>query len=178
MSVIRCGLSGEGARGPCAGQRSTGTGWSRWSSRAGMRSLLLRCGAIRMTGECDRSERVPKSQTAWVSSAGQSGGACGDVDNSFSSSVPAGRLGRCLTNLVKRAQAGGVGTQVNIYEAKTQLSKLVERAAAGEEIVIARGGRPMARLVPLQPSSGPRLPGPYRGEFWIAPDFDALPDDV
>jgi prevent-host-death family protein len=71
-----------------------------------------------------------------------------------------------------------VGTQVNIYEAKTQLSRLVERAAAGEEIVIARGGRPMARLVPLERSRGPRQPGAYRGEMWIAPDFDELPDEL
>jgi prevent-host-death family protein len=71
-----------------------------------------------------------------------------------------------------------VGAQVNIYEAKTQLSKLVERAAAGEEIVIARGGRPMARLVPLQPPGGRRPLGAYRGAMWIAPDFDELPDEV
>lgn len=67
---------------------------------------------------------------------------------------------------------------MNIYEAKTQLSKLVERAAAGEEIVIARGGRPMARLVPLGDGRGPRQPGAYRGEFWIAPDFDELPAEL
>lgn len=67
---------------------------------------------------------------------------------------------------------------MNIYEAKTQLSKLVERAAAGEEIVIARGGRPMARLVPLAPAGGPRRPGAYRGELWVAPDFDELPAEL
>jgi len=71
-----------------------------------------------------------------------------------------------------------VVAQVNIYEAKTQLSKLVERAAAGEEIVIARGGRPMARLVPLAAAGGPRQPGAYRGDFWIAPDFDELPEEL
>jgi len=71
-----------------------------------------------------------------------------------------------------------VAVQVNIYEAKTQLSKLVERAAAGEEIVIARGGRPMARLVPLQPPGAQRPVGAYRGTMWIAPDFDELPDEV
>jgi prevent-host-death family protein len=71
-----------------------------------------------------------------------------------------------------------VGTQVNIYEAKTQLSKLVERASAGEEIVIARGGRPMARLMPLARSTGRRQAGAYRGQMWIAPDFDELPDEV
>lgn len=67
---------------------------------------------------------------------------------------------------------------MNIYEAKTQLSKLVERAAAGEEIVIARGGRPLARLVPLAPPRGPREPGAYRGSMWVAPDFDELPEEL
>jgi prevent-host-death family protein len=71
-----------------------------------------------------------------------------------------------------------VAAQVNIYEATTQLSKLVERAAAGEEIVIARGGRPMARLVPLQPPGGQRPLGAYRETMWMAPDFDALPDEI
>jgi prevent-host-death family protein len=83
-----------------------------------------------------------------------------------------------LTKLVKKGSLGGVSAQVNIYEAKTQLSKLVERAAAGEEIVIARGGRPMARLVPLARSTGRRQAGAYRGQMWIAPDFDELPADV
>ena len=58
------------------------------------------------------------------------------------------------------------------------VSRLVERASAGEEIVIARDGRPMARLVALAPSQGPRLEGAYRGEFWIADDFDELPDEL
>jgi prevent-host-death family protein len=71
--------------------------------------------------------------------------------------------------------------QVNLYEAKTQLSSLVERAAKGEEIVIAKAGKPMARLVPLSPASqSPRMPGKnYMGITYIAEDFDApLPEDV
>lgn len=68
---------------------------------------------------------------------------------------------------------------VNIYEAKTRLSQLVDRAAAGEEIVIAKAGRPVARLVPLELAPPPRVPGRLKGKIWIAPDFDApLPDDV
>ena len=51
---------------------------------------------------------------------------------------------------------------VNIYDAKTQLSRLVDRAAAGEEILIARAGTPVARLVPLE-DAAPRLPGLLRG---------------
>lgn len=69
--------------------------------------------------------------------------------------------------------------QVNLYDAKTNLSRLVDRAAAGEEIVIARGGRPMARLVPLVTRSGPRRLGHLAGRVRVAEDFDApLPDDI
>lgn len=68
---------------------------------------------------------------------------------------------------------------VNLYEAKTQLSKLVERAAAGEEIVIAKAGRPRARLVPLASRSEPRRPGGWEGTAWIAKDFDdPLPPEI
>lgn len=68
---------------------------------------------------------------------------------------------------------------VNIQEAKTQLSRLVDRAAAGEEIVVARNGRPVARLVALDTPGAPRRGGWARGEITIGPDFDApLPDDI
>ena len=67
----------------------------------------------------------------------------------------------------------------NIYEAKTAFSRLVERAAAGEEIVIAKAGRPVARLVPLGLRPHRRQPGGWEGRVRIAEDFDApLPDDV
>lgn len=68
--------------------------------------------------------------------------------------------------------------QVNIYEAKTQLSSLVERAAAGEEIVIARSGKPVARLMPLERASFRRTPGVLRGQLRIAEDFDELPAEL
>jgi prevent-host-death family protein len=68
---------------------------------------------------------------------------------------------------------------VNIYEAKTNLSRLVEQAAAGEDIVIAKAGKPLARLVPLRDGKGPRKPGCLAGRFNISEDFDApLPDDL
>ena len=68
---------------------------------------------------------------------------------------------------------------VNLYEAKSQLSKLVERAAAGERIVIAKAGRPLARLVPLASLAEPRRPGGWEGKAWIAEDFDdALPPET
>lgn len=67
---------------------------------------------------------------------------------------------------------------VNIYEAKTNFSKLVDRAAAGHEVIIARAGRPVARLVPF--NEPPRRVGGWlKGKIWVAPDFDdPLPDDV
>ena len=66
--------------------------------------------------------------------------------------------------------------QVNVLEAKTQLSKLLDAALAGEEVIIARAGRPVARLVPL--GEAPRVLGRLVGSGWIADDFDApLPED-
>ena len=68
--------------------------------------------------------------------------------------------------------------EVNIYEAKTHLSRLLQRVAAGEEVTIARSGVPVARLVALEPKAKRPL-GFARGEIWIADDFDApLPDDL
>ena len=69
--------------------------------------------------------------------------------------------------------------QINLYEAKTQLSRLVDRAAGGEEIIIAKGGRPLARLVPLARRTAPREFGFLAGQVRITPDFDApLPDEL
>jgi len=67
---------------------------------------------------------------------------------------------------------------VNIHEAKTHFSRLVERAAAGEEIVISRSGVPMARLMPLATPSAPRRPGAWKGRVRIADDFDDLPERI
>ena len=66
--------------------------------------------------------------------------------------------------------------QLNVYEAKTHLSRLLDRAEAGEEIVIARAGRPVARLVPYRRHIEHRKPGAWRGKVQIAGDFDELPD--
>jgi prevent-host-death family protein len=72
-----------------------------------------------------------------------------------------------------------VSETINLHEAKTHLSRLVDRAAAGEEIVIARGGRPVARLVALAPERRPRVLGQCDGQpFAMAADFDTLPDDL
>jgi prevent-host-death family protein len=68
---------------------------------------------------------------------------------------------------------------VNVYEAKTHLSQLLDRAAAGEEIVIARAGRPVARLVALGSASlQRRTPGAWRGKVSISDDFDELPAEM
>ncbi len=68
---------------------------------------------------------------------------------------------------------------INLYDAKTHLSQLVERAAGGEEIIIAKAGRPMARLVPLGPAAVRRMPGRLKGLIRIAEDFDApLPEAI
>jgi prevent-host-death family protein len=70
-------------------------------------------------------------------------------------------------------------TKINIYEAKTQLSRLVEQAAAGEDIIIARGGKPVARLTRLQPARRAIRFGLLKGKAKVAADFDApLPAEV
>ena len=70
--------------------------------------------------------------------------------------------------------------EVNIHEAKTHLSRLLQRVAAGEEVTIARAGKPVARLVAVEPEKMKIRPlGMDRGRVWIADDFDApLPDDL
>jgi len=70
-----------------------------------------------------------------------------------------------------------VSDTVNIHQAKTHLSRLVERVEAGEELVIARAGRPVARLVPFRGRTTARTPGVWRGRVTMAPDFDA-PDEA
>ncbi len=68
---------------------------------------------------------------------------------------------------------------INIHAAKTHFSRLVARAAAGEEIIIARGGKPLARLVPLRARPKRRRSGLLKGRIRVAADFNApLPNDV
>ena len=67
---------------------------------------------------------------------------------------------------------------VNMHEAKSTLSQLVERVLAGEEVVIARAGRPVARLVAYAAERAPRRPGALAGKIVIAPDFDDTPADL
>lgn len=70
-------------------------------------------------------------------------------------------------------------TQVNVHEAKTNLSRLLNRVVEGEEIVIAKAGKPVARLVPIERRPRPRILGQDEGLFEVPEDFDApLPEDV
>jgi prevent-host-death family protein len=66
---------------------------------------------------------------------------------------------------------------VNIAEAKARLSELVAKAAGGEEVVIARDHKPVAKLVAVARAAAPRTPGSAKGQLWIAPDFDTTPSD-
>jgi prevent-host-death family protein len=66
---------------------------------------------------------------------------------------------------------------VNMHQAKTTLSRLVERALAGEDVVIARNGEPLVRLVPIAKKREPRIPGRMKGKIWIAPDFDTMTEE-
>jgi len=68
--------------------------------------------------------------------------------------------------------------QINLYEAKTNLSNLVDRAASGEEVIIAKNGVPMARLGPLPKQTGPRKPAHALEISYIAEDFDAVDPEI
>jgi prevent-host-death family protein len=69
--------------------------------------------------------------------------------------------------------------QVGMHEAKTKLSQLVERAESGEDIIIARNGKPVVRLVPVASASSlESVRGAWRGRVRLAEDFDELPDDI
>lgn len=68
-------------------------------------------------------------------------------------------------------------TTVNIYDAKARLSALIAEAEAGGDVVIARAGQPVVRLVPVSAAKHPRIPGRSRGQISVAADFDEpLPD--
>lgn len=69
--------------------------------------------------------------------------------------------------------------QINIHEAKTNFSKLLKRVLAGEEIIIAKAGKPIAKLVPFSNKAKKRIPGSAKGKFTMSGDFNApLPDEI
>ena len=67
---------------------------------------------------------------------------------------------------------------VNMHKAKTTLSHLVERALAGEEVIIARNGMPLVRLGPVPPNPEKRVPGRSKGKIWISPDFELTDEEI
>ena len=69
-------------------------------------------------------------------------------------------------------------TTVNIHEAKTNLSRLLDQVSKGGEVIIARAGRPIAKLVPYQSSPRHRVPGTEKGKIWISEDFDEWTPDL
>lgn len=70
-------------------------------------------------------------------------------------------------------------TTVNMHEAKTHFSKLIERVRRGEEIIVAKAGKPVAKLLPIAQGAQVRVPGSARGKLTMADDFEApLPDDI
>ena len=70
-------------------------------------------------------------------------------------------------------------SKVNVHEAKTQFSKLLKRVGNGEEIIISKAGKPIARLVPMSEITEKRFPGSAKGEVFIAEDFDVpLPESI
>jgi prevent-host-death family protein len=71
-----------------------------------------------------------------------------------------------------------MGQTVNVHEAKTHLSRLLEAVERGEDVVIARAGKPVARLVPAGTVVHPRQPGAWRGLVTVADDFDETPESV
>ncbi len=67
-------------------------------------------------------------------------------------------------------------SKYNIAEAKAHFSELVQKAMLGEEVVIAKDNKPVLKLVPLDKPKQPRKPGSAKGQIWMAPDFDAIPE--
>lgn len=82
-----------------------------------------------------------------------------------------------MKSSTKHKTPGGTKTQVNIHEAKTNLSKLIELAKKGEEVIIAKNGKPEARLTAYEPEPKSWI-GMDAGKIWIAEDFDEWPEDI
>ena len=72
-----------------------------------------------------------------------------------------------------------MATTINVHEAKTNLSKLLVRVASGEEIIIAKSGKPVAKLVPISKEAKTRVPGSAKGKILIEKEFDSpLPEEI
>ncbi len=66
----------------------------------------------------------------------------------------------------------------NISQAKAELSALIAEVQKGNEVILAKAGQPVAKLVAYRGPTRPRTPGSMKGKIWIAPDFDVLPEDI
>ena len=66
----------------------------------------------------------------------------------------------------------------NISEAKAELSALIAMVQRGDEVILSKSGKPVAKIVPYSGAARSRVPGSMKGEIWIAPDFDEMPDDM
>lgn len=67
---------------------------------------------------------------------------------------------------------------INMHDAKSRLSSLVDKALAGEEVIIGKAGKPLVKLTPLAKDESPRTPGRYKGRIRIADDFDATDEEL
>ncbi len=83
-----------------------------------------------------------------------------------------------IFKLANLAKWGVVAEIVNMHQAKSSLSRLVERALAGEEVIIARNGEPLVKLVPVPKERKPRVPGQYKGKIWIGPDSEFTDEEI
>jgi len=77
-----------------------------------------------------------------------------------------------MTNMATRRQPA----KFNVAEAKARFSEIVRKALSGHEILIARDNKPILKLVPLEQPHRRRRPGSAKGQVWMAPDFDEIPD--
>lgn len=67
---------------------------------------------------------------------------------------------------------------INIHQAKTNLSKLIEKTSKGEEVIIAKAGKPVAKLVAYKEKLKPRKPGLWKGKIWVSADFDDEDEEI
>lgn len=67
---------------------------------------------------------------------------------------------------------------INIHEAKTNLSRLIEKTLAGEDVIIAKAGKPVAKLVAYKEKVKPRKPGLWKGKIWISDDFNDEDEEI
>ena len=73
----------------------------------------------------------------------------------------------------------GIDMQIiNIHQAKTQLSKLIEKVLVGEDVIIAKAGKPIVKLTPYKEILKPRKLGLWKGKVWVSPDFDEESEEI